>query len=152
DAARTDQQKDADRPPRIGQVRSGGANTLADGFERLRLSYHSSLQSFPKRDDRIDLVGEHLADRNPGPAGNHFGDRLGGYAGLHKRSFALHGFEFFGQACQFGAKRVVVNRYSVTGLLPLDHGNRRSRPYRARRAAVSILSEGAGAPPAGADG
>ena len=54
---------------------------------------HSLRQLGAEAQHRLDLVGEHLADRDAGPAGDHLGDGLRIHRNLHQRRFALSGAE-----------------------------------------------------------
>ena len=88
-AAGTDEQEDADRPPGIGEIGAGGANSLADRLEGMRLADHPFLELVTKFEYGLDLVGHHLADRDPGPPGNDLGDGLRVDRHLHQRRLAL---------------------------------------------------------------
>ena len=52
--------------------------------------------------DRLDLVLHHLAERDAGPAGDHFADDLRVDADAHQRRLALQLVEFGVQLRQFG--------------------------------------------------
>ena len=77
DAARADQQKDADGAARIGQVGARRADALARWL-RARASWPitRSFEPLVQARDGLDFVGHHLADGNAGPAGDDFGDGL----------------------------------------------------------------------------
>src|SRR5678815_4380063 len=66
-AARTNKQKYAHRPARIGEAGSCGADSATDGFERLCLADDSLFEFVSKRNDCVDLVGQHFTHRNSGP-------------------------------------------------------------------------------------
>ena len=56
------------------RARSG--SRWRDRLEGVRLADDALLQLRLRRQDGPDLVGDHLADRDAGPAGDHLGDRL----------------------------------------------------------------------------
>src|ERR1039458_1775830 len=67
-SAWSNQQKNPDRLDRIVQVGSRGEYSLRNGGERMILSDHALLQMFIEREHRLDLVADHLAERNSRPS------------------------------------------------------------------------------------
>ncbi len=91
DAAGPHQQEHADGLVGIFQPGLGGANALADGGQGVVLSDHALTQVILQLENRLDLVLEHLADGDAGPAGNDFADDLGVHADPHQRLLSLQG-------------------------------------------------------------
>jgi hypothetical protein len=60
-----------------------------------------------------DLVLEHLAHRDAGPAGDHLAHKLRVHADPHQRRLALERFEFAVQPGEFRAQRVAVRGWDV---------------------------------------
>ena len=134
DAARADQQEDADRPARIGQVRARGADPLRDRLEGVRLADDALLEPLLQREDGADLVGHHLADRDAGPAGDDLGDGLRVDADLHERRLALQRLELLVERVELGPERCGSGggprRRGAAGAAPASRRSR--RPSRRR--------------------
>ena len=75
------------RVPDGGEIEFDGE--LESIFEGVVLTEHAFTECAGKIEHCIDLVCDHLADRDSGPAGNDFGDRLTIDDGLHQRVLAL---------------------------------------------------------------
>ncbi len=105
DAARPDEQKDADGPARIREVRAGSPDPTRDRLEGVRLADDALLEPVLQREDRVDLVRQHLPDRDPGPPGDDLGDGLRVDASLHEGRFALHLLELPVEGLELGPER-----------------------------------------------
>ena len=127
DAARPDEQEDSDRPARVRQVRARGADAARDRLERVRLADDALLEPVLQREDGVDLVREHLSDRDPRPAGDDLRDRLRCDARLHEGRFALHLLELLVEGVELGTERGGVRRRGRGG-----RGSRRGGGGRGR--------------------
>ncbi|MNP71852.1 hypothetical protein D3C76_1682990 [compost metagenome] len=58
------------------------------------LAEHPLAQQLRQALHGVDFVAQHLAQRNAGPAGNHFADGAAVHQGMHQRLFTLGAGEF----------------------------------------------------------
>ena len=58
------------------------------------LADHALFEGVLQIQNRLDFIGEHFADRNTGPIGNHLGDRLAIDVYLDHRRLTLNRNEF----------------------------------------------------------
>ena len=76
DAGGAAQHEDADRLHRIVESRPVGLDALGDHLKTVALSDDALVEDAGEIEHRLDLVGDHLADRNSGPVGHDGSDRL----------------------------------------------------------------------------
>ncbi len=88
-AAGADEHEHADRPARIGQASSRGADALGDRFQGVRLADDPLFHLGFEIQHGLNLVRHHAADRDAGPSGDDIGHRLAIDANLQQRRFAL---------------------------------------------------------------
>ena len=115
DARRSDEQEHADRPFRIGQTGTRRADTLGDSLEGVILT-ETVAKRVGQIQNSIDLVGDHLADRNTRPAGDDFSDGLAVHDRLHQRIFALYLFKLFIQPFQLGSSETPCRRFRAVAI------------------------------------
>src|SRR5207253_9272278 len=89
DAAGSHEEKEADRLVRIFEIRLGGADALADDLQGMALADDAAAQVRFQLEYRGNLVLQHLADRNAGPARYHLADDVRVDADSHEGRLAL---------------------------------------------------------------
>ncbi|MNS93161.1 hypothetical protein D3C72_1273170 [compost metagenome] len=107
-AARAEQQEHTDRLVRVFHACAGNLDALADFEQCMVLAEYPLAQQCRQALHGFDFVAQHFAQRNTGPAGNHFADGAAIYQCMHQRLFTL-------DADQLGAHR--GNFLSIWGLV-----------------------------------
>ena len=104
DARRAAQHEDADRLVRIVEPGAVGLDALGDHLEAVALADDAPVEDLGEMQHRLDLVGDHLADRNAGPVGDDRGDRLLVDMGVDHALLGIDLAEF----ADLGAQRLAV--------------------------------------------
>ena len=139
DAGRAAQHEDADRLHGIVEPRAIGLDALGDHLEAVALSDDAPVENVGEVEHGLDLVGDHLADRNARPVGHDGGDRLLVDMRVDHPLFRIDLAEF----ADLGAQGLAVGR----GLLRLCAASARAA---ARRRAAAALPRARMARPAAA--
>ena len=126
DAAGADQKEDTDGTAGIGHAGARRDDGLGNAIKRMRLPDDPFFEPVLQVQDRVDLVRDHAADRDSGPRGNHFRDRLIVDENPHQSFVALKLLERLGMRGQlflqpravfFAQRRIGLGALGVRRLL-----------------------------------
>ena len=103
-AARPGEHEHPDRARRVVELRARRADAPRDRLERVALADHALAENLAEPHDGADLVGDHLADRDAGPARDHLGHRLSIDVGEDERELTLKGHQLRALGIVLGAQ------------------------------------------------
>ena len=110
------QEEYADRLGRVAESGAIGLDALGDGAQGGLLAHHPLAHSLRQGTDGVGFVGEHLAHRDAGPAGDHRGHGTRVHLLGNQRVVLADGFEAGRQARQFGGQVVDATVQFLVGL------------------------------------